>query len=47
MSSPVDQVSEDNMEEAESLIDENGEASPEENEEEDEEMSSPLIKRRM
>lgn len=47
MSSPVDQVTEDNMEEAESLMDENGEASPEENEEEDEEMSSPLIKRRM
>lgn len=46
MNSPVEQVSEEKMDEAEDMLEGNGGASPEEDEEEDmEEM--PLIKRRM
>ena len=46
MNSPVQEVSEESMDEAEDLLEENGGASPEEADDE-EEMSSPLIKRRM
>jgi hypothetical protein len=48
MNSPIQQVSEQNVQEAEELLDENGGASPEEDDDMDEEkMSAPLIKRRM